>query len=264
MNLKEKIRFWFDDLTTPIGRATDICILFLIAVACVSAVADTYDLNPGSRLLLRFVDHVITVLFIIEYLLRRWVAENRTKHVFTLYSIIDLLAIMPGVFFARKDHFAVLRIFRVFRMLRLIRFLESERFFFGTITQLHLHVMRVTFTLICIPFVSAGLIFYAEQYNGSQFGNFFDAFYYSVVTLTTVGFGDIVPVTTQGRIVTVLMITAGIVFIPWQVKNLVAYVVTTRAKVRFRCQSCGTDYHESDAQFCRCCGAEISIRSEEG
>ena len=132
----------------------------------------------------------------------------------------------------------------------------------GTITSVHLYVTRVLFTLVTIPFISAGFVYYAEQAEISDtpmINNFFDAFYYSVVALTTVGFGDIVPVTTAGRAVTILMIAAGIVFIPWQVKDLLAHFVTTRAKMYHRCTKCGLDYHDQDAKHCKQCGTQLEL-----
>jgi len=260
MSTRERIRFWFDDLTTPMGRATDLVIMGVIVVACISAVADTYALPDPWPQFLTQLDHVITVVFIVEYLLRLWVAEHRVRHMFQVYSLIDLVAILPSLpIFAPGSHFAILRIFR---LVRLIRFLETREFFFGTIKEVHLYVARVIFTLVSIPFVSAGLIFHAEQAS-PKFNSFFDALYYSVVALTTVGFGDLVPLTTAGRAITILMIAAGIVFIPWQVKNLIAHFMMSREKAACRCTKCGLEYHERDAKFCKKCGAPIQIVAEQ-
>jgi len=264
MTVKEKIRFWFDDLKTPMGRATDLVIMGLIVLACVLAVALTYDADwptPTYTFLIA-VDEVITLLFLVEYLLRLWVAEHRLKYVFSLYAIIDLIAILPAV--ATAHHvFHAIRVFRLLRIFRLIRFLETQQFFFGKLKQVHLYVLRVAFTLFTIPFVSAGLILHAERGHNPELQTFFEAFYYSVVTLTTVGFGDIVPVTPAGRLMSILMILSGVIFIPWQVKNLIAYFLTARQKVFCLCSNCGLEYHEREAKFCRRCGKPVDPQKTE-
>ena len=259
--LRARIRFWFEDVSTPAGRAVDLVVMVLIILACALAVALTY-VNPGTPAgrWLSLADHVITTLFIIEYALRLWSAPHRLRHVFKIYSIIDLIAILPAL----SPEFALFRVFRLLRIFRLVRFLETREFFFGTIRQIHLYILRVAFTLLAIPFVAAGLIYRIEQQaNPEHFGTFFDAFYFSVVTLTTVGFGDMVPRTEAGRAVTILMIAAGIIFIPWQVKNLIAYFLSAREKVFTLCPDCGQEYHELDAKYCKRCGRILPERVQE-
>jgi voltage-gated potassium channel len=117
--------------------------------------------------------------------------------------------------------------------------------------------------MVAIVFVSAGLIFYAEhEINPVKFSTFFDAIYFSVVTLTTVGFGDITPVSPYGRIITVLIIISGIVFIPWQVRNLIAHFIVSINKVSLLCKECGLEYHDRDATHCKRCGSKIYYKQE--
>ncbi len=255
MTLREKIRFWFDDLDTPLGKAVDLVVIALILIACGLAVAFTLveEDSPAYGMLYRF-DQVISVLFLIEYLLRLWSARRPLRYAFSLYGVIDVVAILPA--FAGPG-FHLLRIFRLFRIFRLIRFLESQKFFFGAISEIHLYIIRVFFTLLSILFVSAGLIFYAERGQNPDIPTFFEAFYFSVVALTTVGFGDIIPVTTSGRTVTVLMILAGIIFIPWQIKSLISYMLTRRDKEERACDSCGLRFHDLDARHCKHCGVRL-------
>jgi len=258
MTAKEKIRFWFEDLKTPMGRATDLAVMALIFIACVLAVVSTYyDFSTPDNRWLWWLEEWISILFVIEYLLRLWVAENRLRHIFKVYSLIDLVALLP-VIPVVLPQIHVFRIFRLLRIFRLIRFLETRDFFFGAIRLVHLYVARVLFTLFSIPFVSAGLFFYAERGVNPNIRTFFDAFYFSVVALTTVGFGDITPQTPQGRMVCIVMILAGIVFIPLQVKNLIAYFLESRSKVGIPCSNCGQEYHDRDARFCKRCGRALS------
>ena len=254
--IKQRINFYFEDLTTPMGKTFDLVVIVLIFLLCITFVVETYDISDRAMGIANLVETIIIVIFIIEYFLRFWVAEKKLKHFFNIYSLIDLAAILP-IFFAQQ-HFQVIRVFRVVRIMRLMRFLEDRHFFFGSIKTVHLIIFRIIFIIVAIVFVSAGLIFYAEhEINPEKFSTFFDAIYFSVVTLTTVGFGDITPVSPYGRIITVLIITSGIVFIPWQVRNLIAHFIISINKVSLTCKGCGLEYHDKDAAHCKRCGSKI-------
>ena len=179
--LKGRINFYFEDLTTPMGKTFDLVVIALIFIMCGVFVLETYDLPENIMKVVEQVELVITIIFIIEYLLRFWVAQNKLKHFFHIYSIIDLAAIVP-LFFAQQ-HFQVIRVFRALRIIRLSRFLDNRHFFFGSLKPIHLIIFRIIYIMVSIIFVSAGLIFYAEhQINPGNFSNFFDGVYYSVVT----------------------------------------------------------------------------------
>ena len=256
-NFKQRINFYFEDLTTPMGKTFDLVVISLIFLVCAAFVVETYDIPEKVRKVVNLLETTIIGIFIIEYLLRFWVAEKKLKHFFHIYSLIDLAAILP-IFFAQQ-HFQVIRVFRTLRIMRLIRFLENQHFFFGSIKPVHLIIFRIIYIIIAIVFVSAGLIFYAEhEINPEKFRTFFDAVYFSVVTITTVGFGDITPVSAYGRTITVLIIISGIVFIPWQVRNLIAHFIASTNKISLVCEECGLEYHERDALHCKRCGKKIS------
>ena len=238
------------------GKTFDFVVIVLIFLVCTTFVLKTYDLPERVARTVNWAETVITVIFIIEYLLRLWVAHNKLKHFFHIYSLIDLAAIIP-LFFAQQ-HFQVIRVFRALRIMRLTRFLDKRHFFFGSIKPIHLIIFRIIYIMVSIVFVSAGLIFYAEhEINPEKFSTFFDGVYFSVVTLTTVGFGDITPVSNYGRIITMLIIISGIVFIPWQVRNLIAHFITSLNKVPLECKACGLNEHERDATYCKRCGSKI-------
>jgi len=118
--------------------------------------------------------------------------------------------------------------------------------------------VRIFLTLFTIIFVYAGLIYQVEhQINNDRLHNFFDAFYFVVVTMTTVGYGDVTPLSQAGRVMTLLMIFTGVLFIPWQLSELIGQVVKTSGSIEKKCSSCNLSRHESDASFCKRCGAEL-------
>jgi voltage-gated potassium channel len=184
------------------------------------------------------------------------VAKNRWQYVFSFYALIDFVAIFPFLFGIFDASF--LRVFRWFRILRLIRFIEGRTAFGNLDRHDSLVVIRIVFTISSIIFVYSGLIYQVEHpVNPQMFGTFFDAIYFSVATMTTVGFGDITPISTMGRLLTVLMILTGIALIPWQLGDLVKQVVKSSDKVEKICQRCQLASHETDALFCKRCGTEL-------
>ncbi|MBD3388688.1 MAG: ion transporter [Candidatus Altiarchaeales archaeon] len=255
MSIRERVRFWFEDLETPMGKAVDIVVLTLIFLACAVYAAQNYPLDADTLSMLSTVEVIIGLAFTAEYLLRLWSAEDRVRHSLNVYSIIDLVAIMP-VFLAFTS-LQFLRVFRAFRIFRLLRFLENRHFFFGSITETGLIAARILFTFSTIVFVSASLILIAEVEVNSELNTFTDAVYFSVVTLTTVGFGDIVPLTEGGRLITLFIIVSGIIFIPWQLGSLIRQLIAAGGKRNIICRNCGLTRHDPDAVHCKHCGATI-------
>ena len=121
------------------------------------------------------------------------------------------------------------------------------------------------FTLFSIIFIYSGAIYQAEhERNPESFATFLDAVYFAVVTMTTVGFGDLTPTTEAGRGLTIAMILTGIALIPTQVGNLIAQFTKVKNSVRIACENCDLLGHEADAQFCRRCGEALpSLEKQE-
>jgi voltage-gated potassium channel len=256
MVLRQKISFYFEDIETPIGRAINLIITGLVLLSSAIFVMETYSLPENLRLYLNFINSVILPIFAIEYLLRFWCADNKLKHLLSLYSLIDLLAILP--FLVGSIDISYLRIFRWFRILRLVRFIEGQNFASRLERGDSVIYARILFTLFAIIFVYSGLIYQVEHsINPAEFQTFFDAFYFSVVTMTTVGFGDVTPRSEVGRLLAVLMIFTGIALIPWQVGDLIKRLVKTANKVETVCSNCGLSIHDADAKFCKNCGTKL-------
>ncbi len=260
MSLREKIQFYLIDCKTLPGKLIDIFIIILNLLVCAIFVIDTYSISDKARSVLWTIEVVTVFLFIIEYIARLYGARNRLKHIVNIYSIIDLLAILPTIPFLflpqAAFNIAFIRIIRVFRVLRIFRFLRftaDPYFFFGNMSIAMLNVMRLLLTLLMIFFVSSGFFWHFENSVNPAVNNFGDAFYFTVVALTTVGFGDITPLSQAGKWVTVLMILSGIILIPWQASRLVKEWVHID-KRQVTCKKCGLKFHDKDASHCKACG----------
>jgi voltage-gated potassium channel len=259
-SLREKIQFYLIDCKTIPGKLIDAFIIFLNILVCVLFVIDTYSISETAGNFIWNLEVIIIIFFIIEYAARLYGARSRIKHIFNIFSLIDLVAILPifsFLFLPSPLKIGFIRIIRVLRIFRFLRFTKDPVFFFGNISIHLLKVIRLLFTILLIFFISSGLVWFAEHEVNGQIKNFGDAFYFSVVSLTTVGFGDITPISEGGRWVTVLMILSGIILIPWQVGQIVKEWLGFEAKREVICPQCGLKYHDKDASHCKACGHVI-------
>lgn len=263
-SFREKVQFYLIDSETATGKLIDGCILLLNFVACLLFVADTYDISAELKRFISLLDLAIVTFFIIEYAARIYGAPRRIAQVFEVYSIIDLLAILPTILpfvlpslTVSMDVMKGLRVFKVLRIFRFLRYFDNPVFFFGKVTDQILKVLRLVLTVFIIFFTASGFFYHAENQVNSKVANFGDAFYFSVVTLTTVGFGDIVPVSSYGRWVTVFMILSGVLLIPWQVGLIAREWANLMVKRNVICPQCGLKYHDQDASHCKSCGSII-------
>lgn len=262
-SFRETIQFYLIDCKTPLGKLIDAFIIILNLFICALFVIDTYPVSAATKALLWKAEVIIVLFFIMEYAARLYGAKSRLKQLVDVYSIIDLIAILPTLALLVLPVFGItpnfgfvklIRIFRVFRIFRFLRFTADPEFFFGSITVQLLKVVRLVLTIFIIFFISSGLFFYVEQDANRNVQNFGDAFYFTVVALTTVGFGDITPQSDAGQWVTVLMILSGIILIPWQVSRVVKEWVHMASKEEITCPGCGLRYHDRDASHCKACG----------
>lgn len=273
LDFKTQIRQILDESSTRWGMAVNGAIALLILFSAALFAIQTYPLPESVCRAIAIVDQSILILFTVEYALRIWSAERPLRFIFSLYGLIDLIAVLPftlgllngllgGLTGGLLDT-RFLRLIRWLRILRLARFFE-EKTWLGRLSGYEgLIFARILFTLFAIIFIYSGAIYQAEHTaNGQRFVTFLDAVYFAVVTMTTVGFGDITPITEAGRGLTILMILTGIALIPTQIGNLIQQFSKVQNSLRVTCLSCGLLGHEADAQFCRRCGANLPDASK--
>jgi len=275
-SFQEIIQFYLIDYRTPPGKAIDITIIFLNLLVCAIFVIDTYNISEATRSFLWRLELFVVALFVVEYFARLYGAPSKRGQLFEVHSVIDLLAILPTLFEAVLPFFGLsleiafvktIRVFKAFRIFRFLRFLADPDFFFGSVSLEVLKVARLVTTILIIFFVGSGIFYYVESPANDGVRNFGDAFYFTVVALTTVGFGDITPITEAGKWVTVLMILSGIILIPWQASQIVKEWILLSRKMTLLCPQCGLSEHDIDADYCKRCGhylyhEEISEKEE--
>ena len=216
MNIKRIV----EESDTPAGRVFDIAVLLLILLSVVSFSLETLPtLSPRQQDTLRWIEVVTVSLFTAEYLLRIVVASSRLGFLFSFFGLIDLLAILPFYLAVGVD----LRTIRAFRLLRIIRILRFVRYT-AAVRRLHRaaviareEVLLFLGAALLGIYVSAVGVFYFEHAAQPEvFASIFHGLWWAVITLTTVGYGDAVPITIGGRLFTtvILLVGLGIVAVP--------------------------------------------------
>lgn len=197
-----------------LGRLFDIIIMILIIFSLITFTLETLphiSLPYGYRGILEDSEYVISILFTIEYVLRIWTAEKKTDYIFSFYGIVDLLAILPFyLVFLGVDLYAI-RALRVLRILKLTRYnsgmLRLGRAFAIAKSEV---IVFLLVTLVLLYLAGVGIYLFEHKVQPDNFRSLLDGLWWGVATLTTVGYGDIYPVTTGGRLFTFLVLLIGL------------------------------------------------------
>lgn len=205
---------------TLLGRIFDLFIQSLILLSLVSFTVETLPgLSERWILTLRIIEIVTVIIFSVEYLLRLFFTDNKFKFIFSFYGIVDLLAILPfyiasGIDLRSIRIIRLLRLFRIFKLLRYGKAIERFRLAFLSIKE---EMILFLLTTIFLVYISSVGIYYCEaEAQPNSFGSIFHSLWWSIVTLTTVGYGDVSPVTSGGKVFAsvIMILGVGVVAVP--------------------------------------------------
>lgn len=250
---------------TPAGKAFDVLLLVGIVGSVLAVILESVaSIRAAYGLPLRVAEWAFTVLFTIEYFLRIASTGRPFRYVFSFFGIIDLLAIVPtylSIVFVGSQSLAViraLRLLRVFRVLKLAHFVGEAsqlRAALRASTSKIIVFLSVVLTLVLI--VAALMYLIEGEENG--FESIPHAIYWAIVTLTTVGYGDIAPSTVLGRaLASVVMILGyGIIAVPTGIVTVELAQAREGTISTQVCPQCSAEGHDSDARHCKVCGARL-------
>ena len=218
--MKEKLRVIVEESDTKLGKLFDLVVQFLVVISLLSFSLETLpNLSKNQIFILKLVEIVIITIFSIEYLLRIFVTDKKFKYIFSFYGLIDLLTILPFYLSLTIDlrSLRALRLLRLFRILKLVRFNKAINRFQEALKIAREEIIIFIFaTCIVLYLSSVGIFFFENAIQPDKFSSVFHSLWWAIVTLTTVGYGDIYPLTLGGRIFTffILILGLGVVGIP--------------------------------------------------
>jgi voltage-gated potassium channel len=220
LNIKIFLKKILEESDSKLGHYFSFFIQSLIVLSIITFSIETLpDLSKKAREILNLLEAIMVGIFTVEYLLRVYVADKKTKYIFSFYGIIDFLAILPFYLSTGLD----LRAIRIFRLLRLVQILKLFRYnqairrFKIAFTIAKEELILFSFVALILLYLSAvGIYYFENEAQPDQFKSVFHSLWWAVTTLTTVGYGDMYPITVGGRLFTffVLMLGLGIVAIP--------------------------------------------------
>ncbi len=267
-NWRDKMHDIIYEADTPMGKLFDIVLLlFIVASIVVVMLESVASIHVKHEVLLNYAEWVITILFTLEYMARIISIKKPKSYIFSFYGIIDLLSTIPKYlsFFFIGAHALVvlraLRLLRIFRVLKLARFIgESE----NLAKALHASKAKILVFLLAVLSLSVILgsfMYLIEANQDSGFDNIPRSVYWAIVTLTTVGYGDIAPVTPLGQLIAsiIMILGYGIIAVPTGIVS--AEYTSSRIKEHVNTQSCpycmAVDHHDT-AEFCYECGRKLN------
>ena len=249
---------------TPAGRLFDVVLLTLILLSVLSVILESVPSIRGSYgPYFRTVEWIFTGLFTIEYVARLATARDPRRYSLSFFGIVDLLAIAPiylSVLFAVEHSFTVvrsLRLLRVFRILKLTEYV-GEAAALRIALQASLRKITVFLLAVLMIVIIVGALMYQIEGEANGFTSIPTAMYWAIVTVTTVGYGDISPKTVIGRILASLLMTVGygIIAVPTGIVTFEFARASAAGRSRV-CSACGLSAHDPDAIFCKRCGAQL-------
>ncbi|NQT96834.1 MAG: ion transporter [Candidatus Marinimicrobia bacterium] len=215
-----KLKNIVEQTDTRAGRTFDLIVQILILISLISFTIETLPDLPGSlNEILVILEITIVLLFSVEYLLRIIVTEEKFKYIFSFYGILDLLAILPFYITSGIDlrSVRIFRLFRIFRVFKLFRFSTAIARLQRAFTSIKDEILIFILAALFLLYLSAVGIYYFEHVaQPDAFKSIFHSLWWAVATLTTVGYGDIYPITVGGKIFTffILIIGMGIIAVP--------------------------------------------------
>jgi len=267
--VRERLNIIIFGTDTPAGRLFDIVLIYTILASVIAVMLDSVAVvNARYGLVLFYLEWGFTLLFTLEYLVRIAVSHRPLRYVLSFYGFVDLLSIIPtylAIFVAGANYLLIirlLRVLRVFRILKLVRYSNEAAFLMRALYSARRKISVFFLGVLVLSTVFGCLMFVVEG-PANGFTSIPKSIYWTIVTITTVGYGDITPITALGQLISTLAMLTGysIIAIPTGIISVEMMAEANRERDASRtmnlCRACGGGGHDPRAHFCQFCGSPL-------
>lgn len=268
--LKERLYSTIFGHDTREGKLFDMVLIYTILISVVVVILDSVNaLSEQYSDYFRVVEWTLTVFFTIEYGLRVYCSPNRWRYIFSYYGIVDLLAIVPSylsLFISGVNYLLIirlLRVLRIFRVLKLVRYLSEMNVLVRSLLSSRRKIF-IFFTAVLVLATIFGSLMFMIEGPENGFTSIPKSIYWTIVTITTVGYGDITPQTAFGQIIAALVMLTGysIIAVPTGIFTAQMSQEIMRQRQSSVCQNCERSGHEDDAKYCKYCGVDLPEKEQ--
>lgn len=252
---------------TRAGRAFDVALLWLIGASVLVVMLESVDsLQTQYRSTFQILEWLFTLLFTAEYVVRLWVVRRPMRYAFSFFGVVDFLSIVPTyleLLFAGSHYLMIMRVLRLLRMFRVLKMahhIGEAGVLMNALVASRAKISVFLFSVLALVCVEGTVMYLLEHSVNPGFHNIPQSIYWAIVTITTVGYGDVAPTTILGKMMaSVIMLTGfAIIAVPTGVMSaeLGREMSRQRRSLR-RCAECGWDDHDTRARHCQQCGTKL-------
>ena len=273
-DIRERIWTIIFEAETKSGKAFDVLLLWAIGLSVVAVMLDSIDSIAATwRGPLKAAEWVFTVLFMVEYFVRIWVVRRPARYIFSFFGVIDFLSWIPtflAIFLAGSQSLLVirmLRLLRMFRVLKMVGHMRGASIIMRGLLASRAKISVFFFAMVVLATLMGTIAYLLESGQPqSKFTNIPVSIYWAIVTVTTLGYGDLAPLTVEGKFLSALCVLIGYSIMAVPTGIVIGETVNAAMKGQDEttdaCPSCGVHGHLLDARYCRRCGERLNPQEE--
>lgn len=251
---------------TPMGKTFDVVLIVAVLLSVAAVIlesVESFHVVWGAEL--RAAEWFFTILFSIEYVLRFISVRRPSRYVFSFFGLIDLLSVLPtyvALFIPGTQVFLIFRVFRLlrlFRVFKMVRYVREAKMLALALRASGPKITVFLFSVLAIVTIVGGVMYMIEGQTNANFDSIPKGIYWAIVTVTTVGFGDVVPLTGLGKLMASLLMILGygMIAVPTGIVS-VELARTSKDEVSTQaCPSCSAEGHDPDAVYCKYCSVKL-------